>query len=124
MIELSSYPNRGKKYPLEIIDIETVARQKPRLPRHISTLESKISNHFNLSEVQQPKTCPLASESLNSTVAWNILKYQLSDRASQQKHGENVRSSLKHRLEVARAMGNKQLVRILQEEFRQLETSC
>jgi hypothetical protein len=81
---------------------------------------------------QQPKVCPLASKSSTDNVAWNILKYQLSDRGGspsanlpcQEKHLENVRSNLEHRLAVARVTGDKRLIEVLQEEFRQLETRC
>lgn len=91
-------------------------------PRHISVRETNSHrgqgafNHLNY----RPKTCRLKPvQELN--VAVDILRYQLSDHATQQKHLENVRCNLRHRLEVAKAKGNNQLVNIIQAEYRELE---
>ncbi len=35
-------------------------------------------------------------------------------------HRANIRKSLEHRLEVARAAGNQELIRVLEAEYRQL----
>ncbi len=110
---------------------ETFYQQKKlKLPRHISSLESKArvnSNLGNLDEINYQSV--ICSTNLDSypaeaiDLAVSILKYQLKDLASKQKHLENVRCNLRHRLQVAQVQGNSQLVNILQEEFRQLEAS-
>lgn len=111
----------------EKIDSENFPRQvTPKLPRHLSCLESKNYRQTgNQSKTSQLNTtCPtnLATDQLETiNSAQNILKYQLSDRAAQQKHLENVRRNLQHRIEVAKAKKNHQLVRMLQEESRLLE---
>ena len=101
---------------------EVTKHQKPRLPRHISSLESESYNRFYLTKIQTLSTCPLP-QSPTSNVAWNILKYQLGDGPSQQKHLANLRSNLEHRLTVARVQGNERLIQILQAESRQLHNS-
>lgn len=98
--------------------------QKPQLPRHISSWESGTYHHSNLGK-KSTLACPLVSQQPStSDVAWDILKYQLSDRHSQQKHLANLRSNLEHRLSVARVQGDERLVQILREESQQLENSC
>ena len=99
---------------------------KLRLPRHISALESpthsqKVRRRLDLDVRQCPLMQPKNSEEA-SNLAVNILQYQLRDGVSQQKHLENLRSNLKHRLHVARVEANSQLVTMLQEEFRQLNS--
>ncbi len=130
MFNLSSHPDRqpSKRYS-ETIDLEIPSgKREQKLPRHISCLESKNyrqSGHLN--QAIQLRTSCLTNLAVHKAeemnLAVNILKYQLNDHASKQKHLENVRCKLQYRLEVAKATKNSQLVSILQEEFRQLETS-
>ncbi len=131
MLNLSAYSsnNRPHSFKEEATGTEIFCRQtKLKLPRHISSLESKAHvNASNLDAINhQPK---IGSNNLDSDqaeaidLAVSILKYQLKNYTSKQKHLENVRSNLRHRLQVAQTQGNIQLVHILEEEFRQLETS-
>ena len=120
------YP-REAKFPLEITETEiTGSNNRRNLPRHIAQWETK--SHRNRNGVHQlgyaPKVCQINTDQMQATtkLAWNILRYQLSDRQAQQKHLNNVRRNLERRLQVAKAKGNNQLVNILQEEFKQLET--
>ena len=130
MLNLSLYSDKkrnkyhSEKIVLEIPNIQT----NPKLPRHISGLSS--TKHRKLGKQgqtsQMPTVCSInldadPAETINLAV--NILKYQLNDRTSKQKHVENVRRNLQHRLQVAQDSENRELVSILQEEFRQLETS-
>ena len=120
MIELSSGTNYSNKYSSDTISIAK-QHKKLRLPRHISSLESRTHNRSYSSKLQTFSVClPIFEDSPNSNVAWSILKYQLS-RPSLQKHLANLQSNLEHRLSVARVQGNERLVQILQEEFRQLQ---
>lgn len=101
---------------------------KSRLPKHISSLESYGRRKTtNSGQHQIPTRCPLRQNTSYPTpatnLAVNILRYQLQDHVSQQRHRENLRGNLQHRLAVAQAKKNSQLVSILQEEFRQLEGS-
>jgi hypothetical protein len=117
---------RNSQYPIEIIATEvTDWHSKHKLPRHIYQLESKP--HRGQSQIGQinhkPRICKLEPNPTSTGhLAWDILRYQLSDRQAKQKHLENVRSNLERRLQVAKAQGNNQLVKILRDEFRQLET--
>lgn len=117
---------RNSQYPVEIIATEvTDWHSKHKLPRHICQLESKP--HRGQSQIGQmnhkPRICKLEPNPTSTGhLAWDILRYQLSDRQAKQKHLENVRSNLERRLQVAQAQGNNQLVKILRDEFRQLET--
>ena len=102
--------------------------RKHRLPRHISALETKSHrdrHSLNSSRIDcLPKVCQInTDEQKTANLALDILKYQLSDRIAQQKHLENIRSNLQHRLEVATAQGNQYLINILKDEYQQLETS-
>jgi hypothetical protein len=100
---------------------------KVRLPRHISSLESPQHNRTtNVSRhpiarkcLTNPDTYPAEATNL----AVNILRYQLQDSMAKQKHLENLRNNLQHRLTIAQTNKNCQLVTMLQEESRQLETS-
>lgn len=129
MFNLSSHPDHqeSKRYS-ETIDLEIpFEKRSQKLPRHISCLESKnYRQSGNLNQAIQIRTScstDLAGDKTEEiNLAVNILKYQLNDRVSKEKHLENVRRNLQHRLEVAKATKNCQLVTILQEEFRQLET--
>ena len=118
MIKLSSGSDYSNKYSSEIFG-KTNPHQKPKLPRHISSLESGSYNRSNWMKVQRLSL----SHDSPTDAAWNILKYQLSDRSCQQKHLANLRNNLEHRLSVARVQGNEKLVQILQEESRQLQNS-
>jgi hypothetical protein len=131
MKNLSYYPHQpnrpNKQYPVEIMATEiTDLSSRHQLPRHICQLESKshrgqsFINQFNY----QPRICEIEPKPVKTNnLAWDILRYQLSDRQAKQKHLENVRSNLERRLQVAKAQGNSQLVKILRDEFKQLETS-
>ena len=119
MIKLSSGSNYSNKYPLKTIKEVANLHQKPQLPRHISSLESGSYNRSYSTKVQTLSACPLSHDS-PTNAAWDILKYQLSDRPARQKHLANLRSNLEHRLSVARVQGNERLIQILQEESRQL----
>jgi hypothetical protein len=114
------YPD---SYPAELIGTE-ISTRPIKLPRHISSWGSKshrnISNSNKIEQVS--KTYRLAADPSEATnLAVNILRYQLSDHASKQKHLENVYGNLEHRLEVAQANKNQQLVNMLREEFKQLQ---
>ncbi len=130
MLNLSPYSDKkrnkyySEKIGLEIANIEI----NPKLPRHISGLSSKKHREIGKQgqASQMPTVCsinldPEPAETINLAV--DILKYQLNDRASKQKHVENVRRNLQHRLQVAQASENRELMSILQEEFRQLEAT-
>ncbi len=134
MKNLFSYPNHiREKSSLEITEAEITTYGRSQnlnhsYPRHISQWETKSHRNIN-SVVSQggytPKVCQISTYQTQTTtnLALNILKYQLSDRQAKQKHLENIRRNLERRLQVAKAQGNNQLVNILQEEFRQLQTS-
>lgn len=125
---------RSSKYSRNKPRLETIDREicdpwvKPKLPRHLSALES--ATHSSIDRLGKAnQNAKIFSQDLNYEenqaieLAVSISRYQLSDRPSQQKHLENLRCNLHHRLEVAVAVGNSQLVKMLQEEFRQLEAS-
>lgn len=118
---------RKKKFPLEIIETEIAdSHSKPKLPRHISQMESTSHRGgANLGKIDYiPRICqidPYRAKIVNLAV--DILKYQLGDRQVKQKHLANVRCDLERRLQVAKARGNQQLINILNEEFKQLEAS-
>ena len=124
---LSHTKPRGYKYKLDIIETEISDWQsRTYLPRHISVPETK--SHKVGRDAGKinclPKACPIESEKQNNdNTAVNILKYQLSDRASQQRHLENLRHNLERRLQVAKLQRNSQLLEILQNEYKQLETN-
>lgn len=126
MINFSRYSNYQQDTSLtEAVGANTSTGQI-KLPRHISFWESKSHQHIGKpNKIEQPsKTCSLdARLSPATNLAVNIFRYQLKDIASRQKHLENVHGNLEYRLEVAQARRNWQLVRILQEEFKQLEPS-
>lgn len=112
----------GESFYSEVMGTEIVTRQI-KLPRHISCWETK--SHRNLEESNKikrvSKTCSLnARKSQATNLAVNILKYQLRDRFSRQKHWKNIQDNLEHRLKKAQANGDDRLVSILQAEFRQL----
>ena len=130
MLNLSLYSdNKRNKYHSEKIVLEIPNIQTNlKLPRHISGLSS--TKHRKIGKQEQTSQMPIvcsidigadSAETINLAV--NILKYQLNDRASKQKHVENVRRNLQHRLQVAQDSEDRKLVSILQEEFRQLEAT-
>lgn len=137
MLNLSSSSNyQADQWNRELSDREAYlegnrhvspSSEKPRLPRHISSLEAPshsraIKTHLH----QAPKNCPLnqnASPVVASNQAIDMLRDQLQDTVFTEKYLENVRRNLQYRLEVAQLEENWQLVTMLQEEVRQLEES-
>ena len=124
-----SIANR-KKYPSETIDSEIVDwHSQHRLPRHISALTTqshrgKGNSGKHNGVFSQPKACAIdACQPQQTNAALNILKYQLSDRASLQKHHGNLLANLKHRLQKAKDRGDSQLWNLLQDEYQQLINS-
>ncbi len=128
MKNLSCYSTISRREYQLVVETETTGcHYRPKLPRHILSIESQ-SHRGQSSNIEQINYVPRAflvkpSQAEKASFALNILKYQLSDRYAQQKHLENLLCNLQHRLRVAKNQGNNQLVSILQEEFRQLETS-
>lgn len=128
MKNLSCYPtSRISKYQLPVIEREiTDGYSQQKLPRHISSRETKSHRgQRNLLQIDfAPRMCQIKSNpGQEANLALDILKYQLGDRQTQQKHLENVRCNLQHRLQIAKIQGNTRLVDLLQEEYRQLEIS-
>jgi hypothetical protein len=128
MLNLSSQPNYGsEQYSRELSDrhISSALSAKPRLPRHISSLESFSHNQaISFSLRQAPQRCPLQQDTHPeeaTNLAVNILRFQLQDSVFTEKYLANVRQNLQHRLEVAQAQENRQLATMLLEEFRELE---
>jgi hypothetical protein len=129
MLNLSRSPNyRDAPGDSELSDRSNLDDSaKIRLPRHISSLEScqhhqrANASRQQISQTDFGKRNTYSAEATNLAV--NILRYQLQDAFAQQKHLENWQNSLQHRLKVAQAKENHQLVTMLQEEFRQLEAS-
>ncbi|WP_319422036.1 hypothetical protein [Pleurocapsa sp. FMAR1] len=126
MKNLSYSTSSRREYQLLIETEITACHHRSKLPRHILSVESQ--SHRRQSNIEQinyvSRTCLVKpSQAEEVSFAYDILKYQLSDRQAQKKHLENLRCNLQHRLRVAKNQGNNQLVSILQEEFRQLETS-
>ena len=124
---MNRYLNRSNKPSSEISEEFSDFGEKLRLPRHISALESKTHSSTDRLGKTKHKTkisSQNSSDRGNQAIelAVGISRYQLS-YPSQQKHLENLHRNLKHRLKVAVARGDSQLVSILQEEFRQLETN-
>ena len=127
MKHISRYsPTKARKYLLPEIATEiTFHPHQHSLPRHISRVETKSHRGASCQSINYvPKVChvPLSQEQ-HSSQAFDILKYQLRDRSIQEKHLENVRCDLQRRLQKAIDRGNTQLIDILQDEYKQLETS-
>lgn len=126
MKHISPYPQQAKgKYKSEIINSEITdwSEGHRQLPRHISVPEIKSHRgRYNLNRIDYaPRVCRIDTYKPSTTnFALDILKYQLSDRAAQQKHLENLRSNLQRRLQAAQAKGDSQLINILQDEYQQL----
>lgn len=129
MLNLSSCSNyQSDQWDGELSDCHVSAlSEKPRLPRHISSLESPSRSKAVKARLHQaPKKCPLnqnASPVVASNQAIDMLRDQLQDTAFAAKYLANVRRNLQYRLEVAQVKENCQLVTMLQEEVRQLEAS-
>ena len=128
MKNLSCYSTSSRREYQLVVETETTGcHHRLKLPRHILSIESQ-SHRGQSSSIEQINYVPRAFlvkpyQAEKANFALDILKYQLSDRHTQQKHLENLLCNLQHRLRVAKNQGNNQLVSILQEEFRQLETS-
>ena len=119
--------SRRYKYQSEIIETEISDwNSRHYLPRHISVPQTQSHRERDLRTIDHvPRVCRIDSNNQNGTnLAVDILKYQLSDRASQEKHLENVCSNLQRRLLVAESQGNNQLIDILQDEYNQLALKC
>ena len=126
MLNLSRrHREHGDRSYLDIEGFDRSQAAKNCLPRHISSLESK--NHHagdrNLAGASFKRSMPQKRAKETNNLAVCILTYQLKDKAAQQKHLANLRSNLQHRLEVAEAERNSQLVIMLQDEFRQFESN-
>jgi hypothetical protein len=116
---------------LEVTEGEITGQYKHKshkhfFPRHIAQFESPSHRGLKNSIPKTgmlPKICHLtpAKADGETNLAVNILRYQLSDRAAQQNHLESVRSSLEKRLQRAKAKGDRQLISLLEDEFKQLE---
>ena len=119
------YSQRRERNRSEIIESEiTDWHSKPQQLRGISTPETRSHRGRYSGKNYIPKVCQLNTyQTTKANLAVDILKYQLSDRAARHKHLENVRLNLEHRLQVAKAQNNSQLVYILQDEYKQLETN-
>lgn len=129
MLNLSRHSDRINEISNKTVISEIGAlAPKARKPRHMSVLESpnrrQQARQGLFSTVRQ---CPLKQQDKSAeatNLAVNILRYQLGDSTSQDRHLNNLRSNLQHRLKVARAENNEQLVTMLWDEFRQLETTA
>lgn len=127
MIHLSRHSTHNQNNSRDLARVDSITTSqsiaKPKLPRHISSIESKA--HTALERWQHRAECsadkPNFSCSQAIELAVNISRYQLRDRVSRQKHSENVRSNLERRLQVAISSGNYPLVALLQAEFEQLQ---
>ena len=128
MLKLSNQSNQSNnyqdKYNSKFVDRFAVSdAAKPKLPRHISTLESLGHAKANNSQLKVNNKCSLSSDTEVEKaldLAVNILRYQLED-SSRQKHLSNLHRNLQNRLAVAIATKNEELVELLQQEFQQLE---
>ena len=126
MIDLSRDLDYNQySHPLETVGWGANYRAKPT-PRHISSLESKT--HSSRDRLVRALSKSYSDNSkFNFTqvrdLAINISQYQLRDRALLEKHSENVRFSLEHRLQVARERENNRLVALLLTELKQLQTN-
>ena len=122
MINFSRNSNSPEKNELSEVMGAEISTKRIKLPRHISSWETK--SHRDLvkpGKVKQPsKTCQLNDRTQATNLAVNILRYQLQDRHLKQKHFQDIQDNLEHRLKIAHAAGNSQLVNILQAEFKQL----
>ena len=125
MTNLSVFSRHKKKYPYETI---ANGHSSQQLPRHISAPSTQshrgIANFDKHHCIYQPRVCAIdACKSQQTSVTTDLSKYQLNDRVAIEKHRRNLIANLKYRLQIAQAKGNSQLIDILQDEYRQLETS-
>jgi len=129
MLNLSRYSNyQDDRWDDKLGDRPLSAQlAKPRLPRHISSLESFSHNQaISFSLCQAPRKCPLPQNTHPeeaTNLAVNILRSQLQDSVFTEKYLANVRHNLQHRLEVAQFEKNYHLATMLLEEFRELEAT-
>ncbi len=112
----------------EITGIYNQQERRYPYPRHISQLESPSHRGYRntVSRIASlPKTCnlPASQSGTEVNIAVNILQYQLSDRSLRQNHLDNMRRSLKRRLQAAQASGDRHLIDLLNDEFKPLKTS-
>ena len=128
MINLSPDSSCNKDTrPLETVGCEANYRAKPT-PRHISSLESRThSSRDRLAKAKNLSKSYFNNSKLDPSqaidLAVNISQYQLRDRASLQKHSENIFANLEHRLQVARERENARLIALLQAELKQLQAN-
>ena len=103
--------SRNSKFYSPLVELEVPNHNQRKVPRHISVRET--NSHRRRGTFSQidciPRMCHL-KPAPESNIAVDILRYQLSDRPTQQKHLANVRCNLRHRLSVAQANGNTELV--------------
>ena len=112
----------------EIIGTHNQQESHSPYPRHISRLKSQSHRGYRNTVnriASLPKICnlPTSQSSQKVNAAVNILQYQLSDRLARQNHLNNIRHSLKRRLQAAEASGDRHLIDLLNDEFKQLKTS-
>ncbi len=128
-----SAPYQPESTTLEITETEITGiydqhQRRYPYPRHIAQFESS-SHRGSRNTVSQiailPKSCNLSRSQGSSKVngAVDILQYQLGDRLTRQNHIDNMRRSLQRRLQAAKASGDKDLIDLLNDEFKQLKTS-
>ena len=127
MKNILSHTKPRYKYESDIVETEISDwRSRTYLPRHIYAPETKSckGGREELGKADyMPRSCRIESEKQNNAnTAVNILKYQIGDRTYRQKHLENLRLNLERRLQVAKSQGNSQLLDLLQNEYKQLET--
>lgn len=131
-----SYPFYKNKYEssnLEMTDKEianTYQRQKfhPSYPRHMASIiikSDQIGHMLTNPNRLLPNTCHLLRSQpemeKETSIALEVLKYQLNDQKAKQTHFSNVRRSLEQRLQAAKISGNHHLIALLQKESQQLE---
>lgn len=126
-ISCCSFNNKYSPPTMEITEREITSHKrqqtwKPNHPRHMSVRESQFHRspgsifHDGLAK---PRTCHI---SCNKSEAFNILKYQLKDQHAKKAHLENMRQNLNRRLRKAQARGDQQLINLLNQESKQLES--
>lgn len=101
-----------------------------KYPRHIPDIKPKIYRQYRGVAYS---TCPLPLQPIPTPKTAKPLAYESYCRINSQKkisvnhsahiHLENIRRSLEHRLTVAKARGDEQLVDLLEKESAQLSLS-
>ena len=71
---------------------------------------------------RQPRMCQLGKQSFSENPV-NVFPYQLKDYQIREVHLNNIRQNLEHRLQRAKAQGNRQLVASLNKEFQEISTN-